>query len=84
MLYVDFYKEYVADLSKIKAVVSKEDDTIMTGIEFEKNVDIQGDEDVHNLDHKDEDEGFLIDCIGMQWYVFIDYADRDLIKEVET
>lgn len=50
MLYVDFYKEYVADLSKIKAVVSKWDDTIMTGIEFERNVDIQRDEDVYNLE----------------------------------
>lgn len=31
---VDFYNNYISDLSKIKYVVSKEDDTILTGKVF--------------------------------------------------
>lgn len=80
---VDFYNDYISDLSKIKYVVSKEDDTILTGKVFTDNIDVDGNEDIYNLNTKNDDDAFLIACIGLQWYVFIDFMDRELVKPVK-
>jgi hypothetical protein len=58
------------DLKKIKLVVSKEDDTIMTGKEFNNNLDPKEIPTNKILRYDIFDERFILDCIDMQWYVF--------------
>jgi hypothetical protein len=57
------------DLKKIKLVVSKEDDTIMTGKEFNNNLDPKEIPTNKILRYDIFDERFILDCIDMQWYV---------------
>jgi hypothetical protein len=59
------------DLKKIKLVVSKEDDTIMTGKEFNNNLDPKEIPTNKILRYDIFDERFILDCIDMQWYVFV-------------
>jgi hypothetical protein len=59
------------DLKKIKLVVSKEDDTIMTGKEFNNNLDPKKIPTNKILRYDIFDERFILDCIDMQWYVFV-------------
>lgn len=81
MIFVDFYEYYISDLSKIELVVSKEENTIMNMKEFTENINNDDGEDINNLNPKDnDDDNFLIDCIGMQWHVFISESNKDLIK----
>lgn len=80
MIRLDFYKEYISDLSKIAILESKEDNTIMTSEDFIKNVDTDNGEDLYNLNHLNDDDNFLIDCIGLQWRVYISESNKDLIK----
>jgi hypothetical protein len=55
------------DLKKIKLVVSKEDDTIMTGKEFNNNLDPKEIPTNKILRYDIFDERFILDCIDMQW-----------------
>lgn len=80
MISVDFYKEYISDLSKIEMIVSRETDTVMNSEELIENVNVDNGENIYNLNPNDEDENFLIDCIGIQWYVFISDSNSHLIK----
>lgn len=59
------------DLKRIKLVVSKEDDTIMTGKEFNNNLDTNEIPTNKILRFDNFDERFILDCIDMQWYVFV-------------
>ena len=59
------------DLKRIKLVVSKEDDTIMTGKEFNNNLDPNEIPTNKILRFDNFDERLILDCIDMQWYVFV-------------
>lgn len=67
-------------MSKAAILESKEDSTTMTSDEFINNIDTDNNEDLYNLNHLNEDDNFLIDCIGLQWDVFISESNRHLIK----
>lgn len=81
MIKLDFYKSYVSDLSSIEVLISKENEEVMSGQEFIDNIDIEEYIDIHNLKPLDKSaDNFLIDCIGLQWEVYISNSNRDLIK----
>ncbi|RIN23981.1 hypothetical protein [Staphylococcus succinus] len=83
MISVDFYNEYISDLSKIKILVSKEDEEIMTSEKFINNIEIENGVNVYNLQPEiNDEESFLIHCIGMQWEIYIREKDKHLIRKM--
>ncbi|WP_436962378.1 hypothetical protein [Staphylococcus shinii] len=83
MISVDFYEEYINDLSKIKILVSKEDEEVMTSEKFINNIDIENGVNVYNLQPEiNDEENFLIHCIGMQWEIYIGEKDKHLIRKM--
>lgn len=81
MIKLDFYKSYVSDLSNIEVLISKENGEVMSGQEFIGKIDTDDYVDIHNLNPLENfDDNFLIDCIGLQWELYISNSNRDLIR----
>lgn len=82
MVLVNFYNEYVSDLSKVAIFESKETGDVVTGQQFIEMDDPEENIDLYNLNHLNRDDNFAIQCIGLQWSIFVSDNNKHLIKQI--
>lgn len=83
MIFVDFFDEYISDLSNIAILESKETGDIMYSEEFIENVDADEGQDVHNLNHLNSRDENLLYLIGLQWDIYVSDNNKRLIKRMK-